>query len=129
MRCVPRELEGGEEQSERSEEDGDDEGLTLLEKKKKEARTKLAELKLKSGSFRNALSNKLAALSSKDEESEEVTHGVVTLDDGWDTEIGYNEESLLTGACTINRPCAQQYVGKSQSCMVISGRLIVHAPV
>ena len=35
----------------------------------------------------------------------------------------------LTGACTINRPCAQQYVGNSQSCMVISGRLIVHAPV
>ena len=34
-----------------------------------------------------------------------------------------------TGACTINRPCAQQYVGKSQSCMVISGLLIVHAPV
>ena len=34
-----------------------------------------------------------------------------------------------TGACTINRPCAQQYVGKSQSCMVIRGRLIVHAPV
>ena len=33
------------------------------------------------------------------------------------------------GACTINRPCAQKYVGKSQSCMVISGRLIVHAPV
>ena len=31
------------------------------------------------------------------------------------------------GACTINRPCAQQYVGKYQSCMVISGRLIVHA--
>ena len=25
--------------------------------------------------------------------------------------------------------CAQQYVGKSQACMVISGRLIVHAPV
>ena len=36
---------------------------------------------------------------------------------------------LHTGACTINRPCAQEYVGKSQSCMVISGRLIVHAPV
>ena len=35
----------------------------------------------------------------------------------------------ITGACTINRPCAQQYVGKSQSCVVISGRLIVHAPV
>ena len=34
-----------------------------------------------------------------------------------------------TGACTINRPCEQQYVGKSQSCMFISGRLIVHAPV
>ena len=32
-----------------------------------------------------------------------------------------------TGARTINRPCAQQYVGKSQSCMVISGRLISHA--
>ena len=46
-----------------------------------------------------------------------------------------NEEGLIplasfrTGACTINRPCAQQCVGKSQSCMVISGRLIVHAPV
>ena len=38
-------------------------------------------------------------------------------------------EILPTGACRINRPCAQQYVGKSQSCMVISGRLIVHAPV
>ena len=23
----------------------------------------------------------------------------------------------VSGACTINRPCAQQYVGKSQSCM------------
>ena len=34
----------------------------------------------------------------------------------------------LSGACPYNRPCAQQYVGKSQSCMVISGRLIVHAP-
>ena len=34
-----------------------------------------------------------------------------------------------TGACTIKRPCAQQYVGKSKSCMVISGRLIAHAPV
>ena len=34
-----------------------------------------------------------------------------------------------TGACGYNRPCAHQYVGKSQSCMVISGRLIVHAPV
>ena len=33
------------------------------------------------------------------------------------------------GAWPYNRPCAQQYVGKSQSCMVISGRLIVHAPV
>ena len=32
-----------------------------------------------------------------------------------------------TGACPYNRPCAQEYVGKSQSCMVISGRLIVHA--
>ena len=34
-----------------------------------------------------------------------------------------------TGACPYNRTCAPQYVGKSQSCMVISGRLIVHAPV
>ena len=34
-----------------------------------------------------------------------------------------------TGAWPYNRSCAQQYVGKSQSCMVISGRLIVHAPV
>ena len=35
----------------------------------------------------------------------------------------------VTGACTTNRTCAQQYVCKYQSCMVISGRLIVHAPV
>ena len=34
-----------------------------------------------------------------------------------------------TGAWPYNLPCAQQYVGKSQSCMVISGRLSVHAPV
>ena len=41
----------------------------------------------------------------------------------------YGDGTDPTGACTINRPFAQQYVGKSQSCMVISGRLIVHAPV
>ena len=35
----------------------------------------------------------------------------------------------LTGAWRYNRPCAQQYVGKSQSCMVTSGRLFRHAPV
>ena len=29
-------------------------------------------------------------------------------------------------ALPSHRPCAQHYVGKSQSCMVISGRLIVH---
>ena len=40
-----------------------------------------------------------------------------------------SETHLPTGACTINQPCAQQYAGKYQSCMVISGRLIVHAPV
>ena len=33
----------------------------------------------------------------------------------------------LTGACGYNRPCAHQYVGKSQSCMVQNGRLIPHA--
>ena len=32
-----------------------------------------------------------------------------------------------TGACGYNRPCAHQYVGKSQSCMVQNGRLIPHA--
>ena len=37
-------------------------------------------------------------------------------------------ELEAAGAWPYNRPCAQQYVGKSQSCMVISGRLIVHAP-
>ena len=31
------------------------------------------------------------------------------------------------GACGYNRPCAHQYVGKSQSCMVENGRLIPHA--
>ena len=35
--------------------------------------------------------------------------------------IGHDEGGQLTGACPYNRPCAQQYVGKSQSCMVISG--------
>ena len=40
-----------------------------------------------------------------------------------------SRELSPTGAWPYNRPCAQQYVGKSQSCMVISGRLIVHAAV
>ena len=31
------------------------------------------------------------------------------------------------GACGYNRPCAQQYVGTYQSCMVENGRLIPHA--
>ena len=31
------------------------------------------------------------------------------------------------GACGYNRPCAHQYVGKSQSCMVQNDRLILHA--
>ena len=36
---------------------------------------------------------------------------------------GYHRsQTVATGACTINLPCAQQYVGKYQSCMVISGR-------
>ena len=35
----------------------------------------------------------------------------------------------LTGAWQYNRPCAQKYVCKFQSCMVISDRLIVLAPV
>ena len=39
------------------------------------------------------------------------------------------EFSSRLGAWPYNRPCAQQYVGKYQSCMVRSGRLIVHAPV
>ena len=51
-----------------------------------------------------------------------VTPGAAGSSSGSD-EIG------ATGACGYNRPCAQQYVGKSQACMVISGRLIVHAPV
>ena len=37
--------------------------------------------------------------------------------------------SRTTGAWSYNRPCAQQYVVKSQSCMFTSGRLIRHAPV
>ena len=32
-----------------------------------------------------------------------------------------------TGACGYNRPCAHQYVGKYQSCMVENRRLIPHA--
>ena len=33
-----------------------------------------------------------------------------------------------SGAWQYNRPCAQEYVGKYQSCVVTSGRLIVHTP-
>ena len=36
-------------------------------------------------------------------------------------------QSRSTGACGYNRPCAHQYIGKSQSCMVENGRLILHA--
>ena len=43
--------------------------------------------------------------------------------------LSSEQHTRTTGAWPYNRPCAQQYVGKSQSCMVISGRLIVHAPV
>ena len=35
--------------------------------------------------------------------------------------------TVATGAWPYNRPCAHQYVGKYQSCMVENGRLIVHA--
>ena len=38
-------------------------------------------------------------------------------------------ECSLAHLSAFARPCAQQYVGKYQSCMVMSGRLIVHAPV
>ena len=34
-----------------------------------------------------------------------------------------------TGACGYNQPCAHQYLGKYQSCMVENGRLYPHAPV
>ena len=40
-----------------------------------------------------------------------------------------SECSAATGAFPDNPTCAQHYVGKSQSCMVMSGRLIGHAPV
>ena len=36
--------------------------------------------------------------------------------------------AIATGACTSNRQRAQKYVGESQSCMVISGSSIGHAP-
>ena len=54
-----------------------------------------------------------------------LQHGAQTEQsdsDGWTALL-----FAVTGAWPYNRPCAQQYVGKSQSCMVISGRLIVHA--
>ena len=44
-----------------------------------------------------------------------------------DTYPGTPTHCPSTGACGYNRPCAQQYVVKYQSCMVISGRLSVHA--
>ena len=39
------------------------------------------------------------------------------------------DTKAAAGAWQYNRPCAQQCVGKYQSCMFISGRLIPHAPV
>ena len=39
------------------------------------------------------------------------------------------DTKAAAGAWQYNRPCAQQCVGKYQPCMVISGRLIPHAPV
>ena len=44
--------------------------------------------------------------------------------DIWDEFAKGKPDMAYPGACTINRICAQQYVGKSQSCMVMSGRLI-----
>ena len=38
-------------------------------------------------------------------------------------------QNQSTGACGYNRPCAHQYVGKSQSVMLRNGRLIPHASV
>ena len=35
--------------------------------------------------------------------------------------------ALANYACGYNRPCAHQYVCKSQSCMVQNGRLYPHA--
>ena len=52
-----------------------------------------------------------------------------TRGSGRDAYHGCRRQWRGTGACTINRPCAQKYVVKSQSCMVTSGRLIVRAPV
>eukprot|EP01048_Picozoa_sp_COSAG05_P008622 COSAG05_NODE_665_length_8009_cov_156.415929_6_plen_499_part_00 len=43
----------------------------------------------------------------------------------WERPVAAN----YTGAWQYNRPCAQQYVGKYQLCMVTSGRLIRHEPV
>ena len=56
------------------------------------------------------------------------TSGDIVAQPSWEA-IGQSQPRLFTakaaartGACRINRPCAQQYVGKSQSCMVISRR-------
>ena len=46
------------------------------------------------------------------------------------TQLSRTIEAALpgsTGACGYNRPCAHQYVGKYQSCMVENGLLIPHA--
>ena len=50
-----------------------------------------------------------------------------TAEGSGEDEAAGDQVTPKSGACTITRPCAQQYVGKSQSCMVTSGRLIVHA--
>ena len=49
----------------------------------------------------------------------------------WSYQLAGRREAIdySTGAWQYNRPCAQEYVGKYQSCMVISGRLYCHALV
>eukprot|EP01048_Picozoa_sp_COSAG05_P007392 COSAG05_NODE_520_length_9047_cov_2.500224_8_plen_102_part_00 len=47
----------------------------------------------------------------------------------WPSDLLTLANNQTTGAWQFNRPCAQTYVGKSESCMVISGRLIVHEPI
>ena len=68
------------------------------------------------------------AMSSPRKKAEETPYfkpvvGSIHIDVWWKEGMALPRFEFLSGAWPYNRPCAQQYVGKSQSCMVISGRI------
>ena len=62
--------------------------------------------------------NGFAPVDSAGDTDEEQLPPGVGEDNGGENGHGAASGQATTGACGYTRPCAQQYVGKSQSCMV-----------